>query len=89
MRMRPGRFRRTHLRRRNGALGADGSLVHCSLTAPLPAATDAGYRQVSLTVHPQNPAIRMHEACGFRKAGLRNTFHLMVAPLGTAPADIQ
>ena len=59
------------------------------MLAALDAARDAGYRQVSLTVHPQNPAIRMYESCGFRKAGLRNTFHLMVARLGPAPVDIQ
>jgi ribosomal protein S18 acetylase RimI-like enzyme len=52
------------------------------MLAALQAARDAGYAQVSLTVHPQNPAIVMYERCGFRKAGLRNGFHLMVAALG-------
>jgi RimJ/RimL family protein N-acetyltransferase len=40
-----------------------------------------GYKQVALTVHPQNPAIRVYERCGFRKIGLRNTFHHMLATL--------
>lgn len=52
------------------------------MLAALQAARDAGYAQVSLTVHPQNPAITMYERCGFRTAGLRNGFHLMVAVLG-------
>lgn len=51
------------------------------MLAALDAARSAGYAQVSLTVHPQNPAIVMYERCGFRKAGLRNSFHLMVAML--------
>jgi ribosomal protein S18 acetylase RimI-like enzyme len=51
------------------------------MEAALKAAGAAGYRQVSLTVHPQNPAIRMYESCGFRKVELRNSYHLMVAHL--------
>jgi ribosomal protein S18 acetylase RimI-like enzyme len=48
----------------------------------LAAARRAGYRQVSLTVHPQNPAQRLYERCGFRKVARRgNDYHLMVAPL--------
>jgi ribosomal protein S18 acetylase RimI-like enzyme len=47
----------------------------------LEAAGQAGYRQVSLTVHPQNPAIGMYERCGFVRRELRNTYHLMVAVL--------
>ena len=39
------------------------------------------FKQVALTVHPQNPAIRLYERCGFRKIGLRNTFHHMLATL--------
>ena len=42
---------------------------------------DAAHRQVSLTVHPQNPAIALYESCGFVKRDLRNTYHLMVAEL--------
>jgi ribosomal protein S18 acetylase RimI-like enzyme len=45
----------------------------------LAAARLAGHRQVALTVHPENPAQYMYERCGFRKIGLRNSFHLMVA----------
>lgn len=49
------------------------------MLATLAAAREAGFAQVSLTVHPDNPAQFMYERCGFRKAGLRNGFHLMVA----------
>jgi ribosomal protein S18 acetylase RimI-like enzyme len=52
------------------------------MQAAIEAAQRAGYRRVSLTVHPQNPAIRMYESCGFRKSGLRNTYHLMIAEMG-------
>jgi ribosomal protein S18 acetylase RimI-like enzyme len=45
----------------------------------LAAAVRAGYKQVSLTVHPENPARFMYERCGFVTVGLRNSFHLMVA----------
>ena len=48
----------------------------------LDAARRAGYRQVSLTVHPDNPAQHLYAQCGFRKVERRaNGFHLMVAPL--------
>lgn len=43
-----------------------------------------GYRQVSLTVHPENPARRLYERCGFRTIAYRNTYHLMLAVLGEA-----
>ena len=51
------------------------------MMAALEAARAHGYRQVSLTVHPQNPAIALYESCGFVKRELRNTYHLMVAQL--------
>ena len=51
------------------------------MRAALAAARAHGYRQVSLTVHPGNPAIRLYERCGFEKRGIRNSYHLMVAPL--------
>jgi ribosomal protein S18 acetylase RimI-like enzyme len=51
------------------------------LMAALQAAGAHGYHQVSLTVHPQNPAIRLYERCNFEKRDLRNTYHLMVAKL--------
>ena len=47
----------------------------------LAGARAAGYRQVSLTVHPENPAQHLYERCGFRKIGQRNSYHLMVASL--------
>lgn len=49
------------------------------MLAAFVAAGSAGYRQVSLTVHPENPAIALYERCGFRKIGERNTYDLMVA----------
>jgi len=51
------------------------------MRAALEAARAHRYRQVSLTVHPENPAIRLYERCGFEKRALRNTYHLMVATL--------
>jgi len=45
----------------------------------LEAAHRAGYRQVSLTVHPENPAQYMYERCGFRKVERRSNYHLMLA----------
>lgn len=51
------------------------------MLAALAAAREAGYRQVSLTVHPENPAQAMYERCGFRHRERRNGFHLMVARL--------
>jgi ribosomal protein S18 acetylase RimI-like enzyme len=52
------------------------------MRAALQAARAAGYGQVALTVHPENPARFMYERCGFEKAGLRNHYHLMVARIG-------
>jgi ribosomal protein S18 acetylase RimI-like enzyme len=57
------------------------------MMAALDAARAAGYTQVSLTVHPENPAITMYERCGFRKAGLRGTYHLMIAKPGGGAAS--
>ena len=51
------------------------------MMAALDAARARGYRHVSLTVHPLNPAIAMYESCGFQKREIRNTYHLMVASL--------
>jgi ribosomal protein S18 acetylase RimI-like enzyme len=42
---------------------------------------------VSLTVHPANPAIALYERCGFRKQGLRNTYHLMTVTLEEERCD--
>jgi RimJ/RimL family protein N-acetyltransferase len=46
-------------------------------------AWNRGHSQVSLTVHPLNPAIALYEACGFRKVGERRSYHLMVAKAGS------
>jgi len=51
------------------------------MRAALDAAGAYGYRKVSLTVHPRNPAIALYERCGFRRIDDRNTYHLMVARL--------
>jgi ribosomal protein S18 acetylase RimI-like enzyme len=59
--------------------GSGGVLMRAALAA----ARDAGYHQVSLTVHPRNPAVTLYERCGFEKIGTRNTYHLMIASLRT------
>ncbi|HEY8050457.1 MAG TPA: GNAT family N-acetyltransferase [Ramlibacter sp.] len=51
------------------------------MRAALDAARAHGYKQVALTVHPENPARRMYERCGFRTIGRRNTYHHMLAVL--------
>lgn len=48
------------------------------LRAALAAASYAGFHQVSLTVHPANPAIALYNRCGFAKRGLRRGYHLMI-----------
>lgn len=60
------------------------------LRAALAAARDHGYRQVSLTVHPLNPAVALYESCGFELRGLRSNYRLMVAPLrGSDPEPVE
>lgn len=49
------------------------------MQAAMKAAWQHGYRKVSLTVHPENPARSMYRACGFMEVGLRGTYHLMIA----------
>lgn len=49
------------------------------MLAALAAAWEHGFEKVALTVHPENPAVGLYEACGFVKAGLRNNYHLMIA----------
>lgn len=39
----------------------------------------AGHGKVSLTVHPQSPAIPLYACCGFEKVAIRRGYHLMVA----------
>ncbi|MBK6425493.1 MAG: GNAT family N-acetyltransferase [Blastocatellia bacterium] len=51
------------------------------MLAALEAARAYGHPQVSLTVHPDNPAIALYEKCGFRKIEIRRTYHLMVVEL--------
>ena len=51
------------------------------MRAALAAARAHGYPQVVLTVHPENPAVALYEACGFRKVEMRSGYHLMIAPL--------
>jgi ribosomal protein S18 acetylase RimI-like enzyme len=55
-----------------------GEVLMC---AALDAARAHGYRKVSLTVHPENPAIALYGRCGFRRIDDRNTYHLMIADL--------
>jgi GrpB-like predicted nucleotidyltransferase (UPF0157 family) len=51
------------------------------MIAALAAAREQRFLQVSLTVHPQNPAIRMYEQCGFVQREIRNTYRMMIASL--------
>ncbi|MCA2998132.1 MAG: GNAT family N-acetyltransferase [Rhodocyclaceae bacterium] len=53
------------------------------MQAALAAAWENSFRQVSLTVHPENPAISMYKACGFCKQGQRGTYHPMLAKSAT------
>jgi hypothetical protein len=59
--------------------GQPGDFGKELMLAGLQAASAAGYKNVSLTVHPLNPAILMYEGCGFVKREIRNSYHLMVA----------
>jgi ribosomal protein S18 acetylase RimI-like enzyme len=45
-------------------------------------AARARYRKVSLTVHPENPAIALYRRCGFAEVERRRTYVLMVKLLG-------
>jgi len=51
------------------------------MLAALEAARRYGYRQVSLTVHPENPAAALYRQCGFEDRELRKTYHLMLVRL--------
>jgi ribosomal protein S18 acetylase RimI-like enzyme len=44
-----------------------------------------GFKQVSLSVEPDNPALRLYERHGFRKVGESGGSWTMVARLGNAP----
>lgn len=54
------------------------------MRAALRAAAGHGYTQVSLTVHPANPAIALYARCGFADRGERSTYRLMVCDLALA-----
>ncbi|APV50034.1 hypothetical protein BWI17_10270 [Betaproteobacteria bacterium GR16-43] len=47
----------------------------------LEAARRHGYREVSLTVHPENPARHLYERCGFTERAERRSYRLMVCEL--------
>jgi ribosomal protein S18 acetylase RimI-like enzyme len=51
------------------------------MSAAMHAARNQGMHQISLTVHPENPAIALYEKLGFRKVEMRHSYHLMVAQL--------
>ena len=48
------------------------------MRAALAAAEAAGYRQVALSVHPQNPAQRLYRLCGFEQVDVRRTYLVML-----------
>ncbi len=54
---------------------------HQLMLAALDAARKAGVKQVSLTVHPENPARLMYARCGFVRLDRPMPYHLMVAKL--------
>lgn len=51
------------------------------MRAALRAAREHGYRRVSLTVHPQNPAASLYRRCGFVELAERRTYRLMAIEL--------
>lgn len=55
------------------------------MSAALVAAWQFGYRRVSLTVHPENPARFMYQTCGFNEVTIRGGYHLMVAESAARP----
>jgi ribosomal protein S18 acetylase RimI-like enzyme len=60
------------------------------LMTALHMAREAGYRRVSLCVHPENPAVTLYERGGFHACGERNGYLLMLtelAPLGEKVAQ--
>ena len=56
-------------------LGIGKALIGRSLRE----ARDRGHAQVSLTVHPRNPAVSVCAACGFSRIGERGPYLLMLA----------
>lgn len=51
------------------------------LSALLHQAACRGYAQVSLSVHPDNPALRFYQKAGFNTVTLRQYCHVMVTKL--------
>lgn len=49
-------------------------------------AARARYRQVALSVHPENPAARLYRKCGFRQVDVRRTYLIMVNELTPRPS---
>lgn len=49
------------------------------------AAARARYRQVALSVHPENPAAKLYRRCGFVQVDTRRTYLVMVCDLGSMP----
>lgn len=49
------------------------------MAAALNKAWTSGCAQVSLTVHPKNPAIALYESLGFQRVDERGGYHLMIA----------
>lgn len=45
------------------------------------------YRQVTLSVHPQNPAVRLYRRCGFEQVDVRRNYLIMVKGLATERPD--
>ena len=41
------------------------------------------YRQVALSVHPQNPAVSLYRRCGFEQVDVRRNYLIMVRELST------
>lgn len=54
------------------------------MRAALEAARRHGYRRVSLTVHPQNPAASLYRRCGFVEIAQRRTYRLMLNELAAS-----
>jgi ribosomal protein S18 acetylase RimI-like enzyme len=59
--------------------GYGGQLLRAALEA-----ARARYRQVSLTVHPQNPAQELYRRCGFVQVDERRSYLVMVRDLRAA-----
>lgn len=45
------------------------------------------YRQVALSVHPENPAVGLYRRCGFEQVDVRRKYSIMVRELTTERTD--